>query len=67
VTYCARADAWCVVWVRAAKLLLRAGEVLCCSKIAKAEAAVSVNEKQWLVMHVHVQMRLEVVRYLWCT
>jgi hypothetical protein len=25
-----------------------------CSKIAEAEAAVSVNEKMWLVMHMHV-------------
>mgnify|MGYP001807082037 CR=1 FL=1 len=32
---------------------------LCCSKIAEAEAGVSVNEKKWLVMHVHVQMRLD--------
>ena len=31
----------------------------CCSKIAEAEAAVSVNEKKWLVMHVHVQLRLD--------
>jgi hypothetical protein len=26
----------------------------CCNKIAEAEAVVSVNEKKWLVMHVHV-------------
>ena len=32
---------------------------LCCSKITEAEAAVSVNEKKWLVMHVHVQLRLD--------
>jgi hypothetical protein len=25
-----------------------------CNKIAEAEAAVSVNEKKWLVMHMHV-------------
>jgi hypothetical protein len=31
----------------------------CCSKIAEAEAGVSVNEKKWLVMHVHVQMLLD--------
>jgi hypothetical protein len=31
----------------------------CCSKIAEAEAAVSVNEKKLLVMHVHVQLRLD--------
>jgi hypothetical protein len=31
----------------------------CCSKIAEAEAAVSVNEKKWLVMHMHVQLRLD--------
>jgi hypothetical protein len=36
--------------------------VLCCSKIAEAEAGVSVNEKKWLVMHVHVQMRLDELR-----
>ena len=34
----------------------------CCSKIAEAEAGVSVNEKKWLVMHVHVQMRLDELR-----
>ena len=32
---------------------------LCCNKIAEAEAAVSVNEKKWLVMHVHVQLKLD--------
>ena len=26
-----------------------------CSKIAEAEAAVSVNEKKWLVMHMQPQ------------
>ena len=31
---------------------------LCCSKIAEAEAAVSVNEKKLLVMHMHVQLTL---------
>ena len=31
---------------------------LSCNKIAEAEAVVSVNEKKWLVMHVHVQLRL---------
>jgi hypothetical protein len=31
----------------------------CCSKIAEAEAAVSVNEKEWLVMHMHVQLKLD--------
>ena len=30
-----------------------------CSKIAEAEAAVSVNEKKWLVMHMHVQLQLD--------
>jgi hypothetical protein len=34
----------------------------CCSKIAEAEAGVSVNEKKSLVMHVHVQMRLDELR-----
>jgi hypothetical protein len=34
-----------------------------CSKIAEAEAVVSVNEQKWLVMHVHVQMmRLDELR-----
>jgi hypothetical protein len=32
--------------------------VLRCSKIAEAEAAMSVNEKNRLVMHMHVQLRL---------
>jgi hypothetical protein len=36
--------------------------VVCCSKIAEAEAGVSVNEKKWLVMHVHVQLRLDELR-----
>jgi hypothetical protein len=34
----------------------------CCSKIAGAEAAVSVNEKKWLVMHMHVQLKLDELR-----
>jgi hypothetical protein len=34
----------------------------CCSKIAEAEAAVSVNEMKWSMMHVHVQMRLDELR-----
>jgi hypothetical protein len=33
-----------------------------CNKIADAEAAVSVNEKKWLVMHMHVQLRLDELR-----
>jgi hypothetical protein len=33
----------------------------CCSKIAEAEAAVSIKEKKWLVMHMHVQLRLDEV------
>jgi hypothetical protein len=33
-----------------------------CSKIAEAEAVVSVNEMKWLMMHVHVQMRLDELR-----
>jgi hypothetical protein len=32
---------------------------VCCSKIAEAEAAVSVNEKKLLVMHMHVQLQLD--------
>jgi hypothetical protein len=27
--------------------------------MAEAEAAVSVNEKKWLVMHMHVQLKLD--------
>jgi hypothetical protein len=30
-----------------------------CSKITEAEAAVSVNEEKWLVMHMHVQLKLD--------
>ena len=30
-----------------------------CGKIAEAEAAVSVNGKKWLVMHMHVQLKLD--------
>ena len=33
-----------------------------CSKIAEAEAAVSVNEKKLLVMHMHVQLKLDELR-----
>jgi hypothetical protein len=33
-----------------------------CSKIAEAEAAVSVNEKKCLVMHMHVQLQLDELR-----
>jgi hypothetical protein len=32
----------------------------CCSKITEAEAAVSVNETKWLVMH--VQLKLDELR-----
>ena len=35
---------------------------VCCSKIAEAEAAVSVNKKKWLVMHMHVQLKLDELR-----
>ena len=34
--------------------------VTSCSKIAEAEAAVPVNDKKWLVMH--VQLRLDELR-----
>jgi hypothetical protein len=33
-----------------------------CSKIAEAEAVVSVNKKKWLGMHVHVQLSLVELR-----
>jgi hypothetical protein len=36
-----------------------AQNTLLCSKIAEAEAAVSVNEKKLLVMHMHVQLQLD--------
>jgi hypothetical protein len=36
----------------------------CCSKIAEAEAAVSVNEKKCLVMHMHVQLKLDELHQL---
>jgi hypothetical protein len=39
-----------------------AGETFCCSKIAEAEAAVSVNEKKLSVMHMHVQLKLDELR-----
>jgi hypothetical protein len=32
------------------------------SKIAEAEAVVSVNEKKWLVMLMHVQLKLDELR-----
>ena len=35
---------------------------LTCSKIAEAEAAVSVNEKKWLVMHMQLQLQLDELR-----
>jgi len=38
------------------------GGVPTCSKIAEAEAAMSVNEKKWLVMHMHVQLKLDELR-----
>jgi hypothetical protein len=34
----------------------------CCSKIAEAEAAVSVNENKWVVMHMHVQLKVDELR-----
>ncbi len=33
-----------------------------CNKIAEAEAVESVNEENWLVMHVCVRMRLDELR-----
>jgi hypothetical protein len=32
--------------------------MLLCNKIAEAEAAVSVNEKKWLVLHAAVSMQV---------
>jgi hypothetical protein len=36
--------------------------VYCSNRIAEAEAAVSVNENKWLVMHMHVQLKLDELR-----
>jgi hypothetical protein len=42
--------------------------VVHCSKIAEAEAAVSVNEKKWLVMHMHVaELKLDELVHMWCS
>ena len=38
------------------------GHAACSNKIADAEAAVSVNEKKGLVMHMHVQLQLDELR-----
>jgi hypothetical protein len=35
--------------------------VFFCNKIAEAEAAGSVSERKWLVMHMHVQLKLDEV------
>jgi hypothetical protein len=34
----------------------------CCSEIAEAEAAMSVNEMKWLVMHMQLQLQLDELR-----
>ena len=44
------------------RLLASVAVQVICSKISEAEAAVSVNEKNLLVMHMHVQMRLDELR-----
>ncbi len=36
--------------------------LFCCGKTAEAEAVVSVNQKDWLVMHMHMQLKLEELR-----
>jgi hypothetical protein len=41
---------------------IKCARSLRCHNIAEAEAAVSVNEEKWLVMHVHVQLRLDELR-----
>jgi hypothetical protein len=43
----------CHIWAPSERLHCS----ICCSKIAEAEAAVSVNEKKWLVMHMQVQLK----------
>jgi hypothetical protein len=48
---------WCVD-----RLLYVLRVLCCCSKIAEAEAAVFGNEKKWLVMHMHVQLKLDELR-----
>jgi hypothetical protein len=50
------------MWVLSAVDHFQAAARCCFSKIAQAEAAVSVNKKKWLVMHVHVQLRLDELR-----
>jgi hypothetical protein len=49
--------------VKAVHVLTPRAQAACCSKIAEAEAAVSVNEKEWLVMHMHVHLQLDELRH----
>ena len=44
----------CLVWWFG--LVGRNSRGHCCSQIAEAEAAVYVNNKKWLLMHMHVQL-----------
>jgi hypothetical protein len=57
--------AWHMWWdlsVHRAPFSWQAAHGVCCSEIAEAEAAVSVSEKEWLVMHMHVQLKLDELR-----
>jgi hypothetical protein len=51
-----------LTWCRPGTTLQWGHTAVRCSKIAEAEAAVSVNEKKWLVMHVNMPMRLDELR-----
>jgi hypothetical protein len=51
-----------MVWTTRSLVQLGPSELCWCSKIAEAEAAVSVNEKKWFVMHMHVQLKLQLVQ-----
>jgi hypothetical protein len=59
---CAAANNSMIVGLRGLPALSETQSLCCCSKIAEAEAAVSVNEKKWLVMHMHVQLQLDELR-----
>jgi hypothetical protein len=53
-TYSSNQFETCVLLAQVAHAAPCPKHMSCCNKIAEAEAVVSVNEKKWLVMHVHV-------------
>jgi hypothetical protein len=59
---CKVAPAVSTSWGHRLAVLNTTHPILCCSRIAEAAAAVSVNEKKWLVMHMHVQLKLDELR-----